>query len=101
MRHGISAYLTVYNDFDILPHTLRAIAPYIDELIVVDGAYQWMVPYLEITGANPLKSNDQVYEALDASGIKYRVNCAIWRDETEKRMVGYTACDNRYVFRID
>ncbi len=101
MREAISAYLTIYNDYDILPHTLRAIAPYIDELIVVDGAYEWMVPYLEIAGKNLLKSDAPVYEALEASGIKYRVESRIWRHEAEKRMAGYSACNGRYAFRID
>lgn len=101
MRRGISGYLTVYNDFDILPHTLRAIAPYVDELVVVDGAYEWMVPYLKIAGTDPARSADAVYDVLEASGIKYRLVSKIWRDEPEKRIAGYGACNGRYVFRID
>jgi hypothetical protein len=101
MPGGISAYLTVYNDFDILPHTLRAIAPYIDELVVVDGAYEWMVPYLETIGADLGRSNETVYDVLETSGINYRVLARTWRDEPEKRMAGYDACSGRYVFRID
>jgi hypothetical protein len=53
MATGLSAHLTIYNDFDILPYTLRAIAPYVDEVVVVDGAYEWMVPYLQAIGINP------------------------------------------------
>src|SRR5258708_4734974 len=101
MRPAISGYLTIYNDYDILPYTLRAIAPYVDELIVVDGAYEWMAPYLELSGKNPRKSDDHVYGVLDASAIKYRVESRTWRDETEKRMAGYNACTGRYAFRID
>jgi hypothetical protein len=60
MATGLSAHLTIYNDFDILPYTLRAIAPYVDEVVVVDGAYEWMVPHLQAIGINPDKSGDQV-----------------------------------------
>jgi hypothetical protein len=34
----LSAYLTIYNDWDLLEPALRSIAPYIDEPVVVDGA---------------------------------------------------------------
>jgi hypothetical protein len=97
----ISAYMSVYNDYDILSHTLRAIAPYVDDLLVVDGAYEWMAPYLEMLGKNPFRSDDQVYDALEASGIKYRVDSGVWKNEVEKRIAGYAGCNSRYVFRID
>lgn len=101
MARGLSAYLTIYNDFDILPHMLRAIAPYVDEIVVVDGAYQWMVPYLQAAGINPDRSGEQVYDTLESSSIKYRVASKIWSSEVEKRTVGYDACRGRYVFRFD
>ena len=101
MRPTVSGYLSIYNDFDILPYTLKAIAPYTDELIVVDGAYKWMEPYLERIGCDPTKSDAPVYDALEASGINYRVISRTWENEVEKRTAGYSACSGRYAFRID
>jgi hypothetical protein len=38
MASKFSAYLSIYNDWDILPSALRSVASYLDELVVVDGA---------------------------------------------------------------
>ena len=51
MTRKFSAYLSIYNDWDILAWTLRSIASYVDELVVVDGAYEWMAP--DLKGAWP------------------------------------------------
>ena len=96
-----SAYLSVYNDWDLLAPALLSIASYVDELVVVDGAYEWMVPYLEAIGSDPLRSDARVYAALDASGIHYRTINGTWKNEAEKRVAGYEACIHRYVYRID
>ncbi len=96
-----SAYLSIYNDWDLLVPALQSIAGYVDELVVVDGAYEWMVPYLKATGSDPLRSDARVYAALDACGIPYRTINRIWGNEAEKRFAGYDACTHRYVYRID
>jgi hypothetical protein len=96
-----SVYLSIFNDTDILPHTLRAIAPYVDELIVVDGGYDWMRPYFEGLGQDPEHSCDALYDIVEASGINYRTITRTWASEAEKRMAGYEACTNRYAFRVD
>jgi len=96
-----SAYLSIFNDWDILPQALRSIAPYIDELVVVDGGYQWMAPFLQGIGKNLTRSAQPVYDCLEAAGLQYRVVDGTWKDEFEKRKAGYAACQHRYVFRID
>src|SRR5579872_3428661 len=96
-----SAYLSIYNDWDLLPSTLTSIKPYIDELVVVDGGYAWMLPFLTGIGKDPHRSDPRVYQALDASGIPYRVVSGIWPNEIEKRKAGYSACRHRFVFRVD
>ena len=52
-----SAYLSIYNDWDILLPALKSVAAHVDELVVVDGAYQWMEPYLKAIGGDPAKSD--------------------------------------------
>jgi hypothetical protein len=96
-----SAYLSIYNDWDFLEPMLRSIAPYVDDLVVVDGAYAWMAEHMANVGCDPLRSDPRVYEALDASGIPYRVVTKLWANEIEKRIAGYATCRRRYILRID
>ncbi len=96
-----SAYLSVYNDWDILEVALRSIADHVDELVVVDGAYDWMAPYLVATGNDPSRSDERVYDIIRASGIPFRCINRTWGNELEKRRAGYESCTNRFVFRID
>ena len=96
-----SAYLTVYNDWDLLGPALRSVAPYVDELVVVDGAYERMAPYLSALGHDLVRSDSRVYDALASSGIPYRVISRLWASEAEKRIAGYCACTGRIVCRVD
>jgi len=96
-----SAYLSIFNDWDILPQALQSIAPYVDELVVVDGGYEWMAPFLQGIGKSLTRSAQPVYDCLEAAGLPYRIIDGTWKDEFEKRKAGYSACQHRYVFRID
>jgi hypothetical protein len=101
MAGKFSAYLSIYNDWDILPVALRSIASHVDELVVVDGAYEWMTPYLNMLGVDPARSDPRVYAALEASGIPFRVISQAWKNEPEKRQAGYEACAHDYIYRVD
>lgn len=101
MTKKFSGYISIFNDWEILPHTLRSVAPYIDELVVVDGAYQWMAPFLHGVGKRLMTSAQPVYDCLEAAGIPYRVVSGVWENEFKKRQAGYLACRYRYIFRID
>jgi len=100
-RFKVSAYLCIYNDWDILGAALDSIADHVDELIVVDGAYEWMVPFLAATGCDPCRSDQRVYDAVIASGIPFRRINRTWKNEVEKRVAGYGACSHRFVLRVD
>ena len=91
----------MYNDWDILESTLQSIKPFVDELVVVDGGYKWMGPFLYETGRNPEKSDERVYNAIEAAGIPFRVISQVWESELEKRRAGYLACKHRFIFRVD
>jgi hypothetical protein len=101
MNRKFGAYLSVYNDWDILPLMLSAMKPFLEELVVVDGAYSWMLPYLTAIGWDPERSKDALYERIEQSGIPFRVINGVWRNEIEKRRVGYQACSHRWIFRVD
>ncbi len=97
----ISAYISIYNDGNFLEAVLGHVKDHVDELIVVDGAYEWMVPYLEQMGVDPLRSGEATYDAIRASGIPCRTINRIWKNELEKRKTGYEECSHRYVMRVD
>jgi glycosyltransferase involved in cell wall biosynthesis len=97
----VSAYLSIYNDWDILEETLKSVKGYIDELIIVDGAYEWMEGFVSNLGWNPAKSHNELYTIIDRSGIPYKSISKTWKNEVEKRTAGYAACDGDYVWRID
>lgn len=97
----ISAYLSIYNDSDILDEALNSIKYYVDELIIVDGAYEWMAPFLSAIGKNPEKSDEIVYEKVRRSGIPYKVIKKVWKNEVEKRVAGFSEANNQYVMRVD
>jgi hypothetical protein len=101
MAAKFSAYLSIYNDWDILPSALRSVASHVDELVVVDGAYDWMTPYLALLGLDPARSDPRVYAAIESSGIPFRVISRTWKSEIEKRQIGYEACSHEYIYRID
>lgn len=100
-RSKLSAYISIFNDWDILPAVLTSIRPYIDELVIVDGAYRWMIPFFEAIGTNLIRSADPLYDHLADAGIPYRVLSGVWENEFTKRMAGYDACSHRYRFRFD
>jgi hypothetical protein len=101
MVRKFSAYLSIYNDWDMLAGALSSIADKVDELVVVDGAYEWMAPFYAATGRDPEKSDDRVYDILASSGIPYRVIRQGWKNEIEKRVAGFASCEGRYVCRVD
>jgi len=102
MARGCNAYLSIFNDWELLGKSVKSIAPYIDELIVVDGAYKWMESYYRTLDIEPTRSGDDVYDALESCGVPYRVITGTWNHEIEKRIAGFTAASSsRYVYRTD
>ncbi len=97
----ISAYLNLFDDWDILRPALLSVIDRVDEIIVVDGAYRWMLPYFESTGRDPTRSVEQVYDVLATLGPKIRVVNGIWENEIAKRIAGFEACKGKFRYRVD
>lgn len=98
---GISGYISIYNDWDILEHALQSVVPYIDELVVVDGGYRWMSAYLTAIGRDPARSIDHVHDIIHGFQIPTRTLWGPWDNELQKRIAGYRACGGDYVLRFD
>lgn len=97
----LSAYMSIFDDWDILPDALAAVAPYVDEIVIVDGAYCWMAPMLRANGRDPHHSLPEVAACFSPYLGKLRVVSGLWDDEMDKRSAGYAACRGRYVLRFD
>lgn len=97
----VSGYLSIYNDWDILKQALDSVIPYIDELVVVDGAYDWMSEFLYGIGRDPERSEAGVYAILAEVKIPVIIINRIWKNEIEKRLAGYESCNGDFVLRID
>jgi hypothetical protein len=65
-----SAYLCLFDDFDLLGPALETIVDRVDEIVVVDGAYRWMLPYFTKMNRDPTRSVSQVYDVLSKSKIQ-------------------------------
>jgi len=98
---NLSSYISIFDDWDLLQPSLASVAPIVDEIVVVDGAYEWMTPYLDTMTRKASRSRDEVYDVLATFGKKIRVINGVWRHETHKRQMGYEACAGRYVLRND
>jgi len=97
----LSAYLQIYNDDEFLSECLQSIKNYVDDLIIVDGCYEWMEHYYTCNGFDPARSTNNTYEIIENSGIPYTSINKVWKNQLEKRQAGYSACKNRYILRID
>lgn len=97
----LSAYMSIFDDWDILPLALKAVAPLVDEIVIVDGAYRWMAPMLRANGRNPQHSLTNVAACLIPYLDKIRIVSGLWDDEMQKRSAGYAACKGRYILRFD
>ena len=96
-----SAYLSIFDDWDILPTALVTIYDRVDEIVVVDGAYDWMVPFFRGGGRDPSVMLPELRDALSPFAPKLRFVSRLWRNEMEKRRAGYEACSHRFIYRVD
>ncbi|HXR37311.1 MAG TPA: hypothetical protein VN754_15245 [Candidatus Binataceae bacterium] len=97
----ISSYTSLFDDWELLEASLKSIDPLVEEIVVVDGAYNWMRPSFGSSRRDVTRSLDPVYDVLSTFGSKVRVITGVWENELEKRMAGFEACSNRHVFRHD
>jgi len=97
----VSAYISIFDDWDILGFALAAAAPFVKEIVVVDGAYRWMCPILEALGRDPARSDPRVAEVAAPFGSKVRFLRGVWDNECSKRAAGYAACTERFIMRLD
>ena len=101
----ISGYLIFYNDFTFIEDILCGLNGVIDELIFVDGPYEYCLDNLKTFGLFYDENTKPIELAkiLDSKKfnfeIKYFYKC--WKNEKEKIMFGYDNCVNDIVVLVD
>jgi hypothetical protein len=97
---SISVYLIVYNDYDHLAAALSSVAEFADEIVVVDGAYEWLSPLIALLGLPLERSCDECTDVLHSStyASKIRYFSGIWKTESHKRAFAYERCSKDLVY---
>jgi hypothetical protein len=99
----ISIYIILYYDLDFLEDILDNIINYVDEIIIIDGPYKYCIESL--TQFNLLYNENNKPDTLNYilnkynNKIKYYYN--IWENEKEKRIFGYSKCNNDIILLVD
>jgi hypothetical protein len=96
-----SAYLSLLDDYELLGAAMASIAPRVDEIVVVDGAYRWMAPFFAAVGRDPERSVDRVRDVMAPYAHKTRWITGLWESELDKRAAGYAGCRYRWIWRVD
>jgi hypothetical protein len=96
-----SAYMILYNDWDVLDYAINSARAFADELVVVDGAYKWMTPILKDYGEDAECSNIQTRAILDRHKDFVRYIPGIWDTESQKRIAAFEACKGNFIHLID
>lgn len=100
-RPTTSGYLSVCHDHDLLDVVLPTMLPHLDELVVVDGAYEWMAAWHRANGQDPVASPATLARIAELCDVPMRVLTGPWKNEVEKRAAGYEACSGDLVWRLD
>jgi hypothetical protein len=97
----VTGVVIIHNDSALLRHALDSARDHIDQLVLVDGACEWVAPFCRLNGEDPERSTDGLVDVLEGCGLPYRYISGTWRDETHKRRASLEACDTARVMRID
>jgi len=98
-----SCYIILYSDYGFLDDVFKSIYNYVDEIIVVDGPYNYCIEQLHKLNLlyNEHSKPIELTNILNkySNKIKYFYNT--WNNEKEKRMFGYEHCTGDLVMLVD
>jgi hypothetical protein len=102
MKNNISVYIQLYHDLDFLDDILKLIDNNVDEIIIVDGPFNYCLDFLKKVNLFYEENNkpERLQNIIKNNPkIKYYYN--IWNNEKEKRIFGYEKCNNDIVLLVD
>jgi hypothetical protein len=103
IKEKISIYIILYYDLDFLDDILQYLNTYIDEIIIVDGPYQYSIDTLDKLNLLYTEETkpDKLSKIIDKYENKIKYYYGTWKDEKEKRMFGYSKCTNNLILLVD
>lgn len=97
----VSGILIIHNDSSLLEYAIESAKPYIDELVVVDGAYKWVAPFCSELNESPNESTDDLMSKLERCGVPVKYFKGVWESETHKRKFSLEQASYDYMMLID
>jgi hypothetical protein len=103
INEKISIYISLYHDLDFLEDILININENIDEIIFVDGPYEYCLSLLQNLNLFYDEHNkpSKLTTIINKYSHKLKYYYKIWKNEKEKRMFGYDMCSNDLVLLVD
>lgn len=97
----ISAVLIIHNDASLLEKAISSVQEYVDELIIVDGAYKWVAPFAKIFNEDAEESTDELKKVLSKFNIPTKYFKGTWENETHKRRFSLEKASYDLIMNID
>ena len=96
-----SCYIVLYSDYDFLEILLELLDKVMDEIVIVDGPYNYCVPTLNKLNLYYNEINSPIKSFLNKYISKIKYFYKHFEDEKEKRMFGYNQCTGDIVLLAD
>ena len=103
MKTLLSIYIPIHNHPGLLHYVLDSCIGVADEVVIVDGAYESMLPWFDLIGSDPAVSDAETLAIIDSYRDKLNIvyHSGLWKDEPDKHLFAFNACKNDIVLTVD
>jgi len=101
MSHKISCYINLYNDFYLLDYIIPQLVSFVDEIVIVDGPYEWCIESFKQAGVYYDAYPPEIQRLIGQYPSTIKYSYRIFKDEYEKRVYGYNQCTHDLILLID
>jgi len=96
-----SCYIIIYSDYGFLDLLLTILYKNMDEIIIVDGPFDYCTPILKKLNLYYEEENSPIKSILNNYGGKIKYFYKNFKNEKEKRIFGYNQCSGDVVLLAD
>lgn len=103
----ISAIYPVWYETDMMLPVIQAVAPFVSELVVVDGPRRATIPLMASMGLMYTADDSPVKRVLDNiikpafPHISVKYHYQVWDDEKGQRNFGFNACSHSIMIQVE